>query len=112
APYMWISSTNADSSPSRSRWTSFWSWDSVIWRRYGLREAGWDTRSVAAPKNPDEALALMMEGNRRHRDGRIELRDHSPVDDRAANQTPFAAIIGCADSRVSPTLIFDVGPGN
>jgi carbonic anhydrase len=32
--------------------------------------------------------------------------------DRASRQAPFAAIISCADSRVSPTLIFDVDRGN
>jgi len=54
-----------------------------------------------------------MEGNRRHRSGRVELHDYSPVgDDHANRQMPFAAIISCADSRVSPTLIFDVDRGN
>jgi carbonic anhydrase len=54
-----------------------------------------------------------MEGNRRHQDGRLELHDHSPVaDERADRQMPFAAIVSCADSRVSPTLIFDVDRGN
>ncbi len=54
-----------------------------------------------------------MEGNRRHREGRLELHDHSPVgDERASRQMPFAAIVSCADSRVSPTLIFDVDRGN
>src|SRR4051812_11398440 len=54
-----------------------------------------------------------MEGNRRHQSGRIELHDHSPVsEERASRQMPFAAILSCADSRVSPTLIFDVDRGN
>src|SRR3712207_3984048 len=30
---------------------------------------------------------------------------------RAAVQYPFAAILSCADSRVSPELAFDQGPG-
>jgi carbonic anhydrase len=54
-----------------------------------------------------------MEGNGRHQSGRVELHDYSPVgDDHANRQMPFAAIISCADSRVSPTLIFDVDRGN
>ena len=54
-----------------------------------------------------------MEGNRRHQDGRHELHDHSPAaDELAERQMPFAAIVSCADSRVSPTLIFDVDRGN
>ena len=67
---------------------------------------------MAAPTNPDEALALLLDGNRRHQEGRQELRDYSPAEDRASVQQPFAAIISCADSRVSPTLIFDVERGN
>jgi len=56
---------------------------------------------------------VLLEGNRRHQAGELELRDHSPAaEDRANRQMPFAAIISCADSRVSPTLIFDVERGN
>jgi carbonic anhydrase len=65
------------------------------------------------PTTPSEALSVLLEGNRRHQSGRVELHDHSPVgEDRASRQMPFAAIISCADSRVSPTLIFDVDRGN
>jgi carbonic anhydrase len=69
--------------------------------------------SFPHPADPGEALAALVEGNRRHQEGRLELRDHSPVGEkRATEQQPFAAIISCADSRVSPTLIFDLEPGN
>jgi carbonic anhydrase len=72
-----------------------------------------DAAGTAHPESPDEALFLLMEGNRRHQSGRVELHDHSPVgEDRPNRQMPFAAIISCADSRVSPTLIFDVERGN
>jgi carbonic anhydrase len=72
-----------------------------------------DTANAPHPSGPDEALSLLMEGNRRHRSGRVELHDYSPVgDDHATRQMPFAAIISCADSRVSPTLVFDVNRGN
>ena len=65
------------------------------------------------PKDPQEALAILLKGNKRYRKGKLELRDYSPVgEDRASKQLPFAAIITCADSRVSPTLIFDVERGN
>jgi carbonic anhydrase len=65
------------------------------------------------PKNPAEALNLLVKGNRRYQKGKLQLRDYSPVgEDRAHDQKPFAAIITCADSRVSPTLIFDVERGN
>jgi carbonic anhydrase len=65
------------------------------------------------PKNPAEALNLLVKGNRRYQKGKLQLRDYSPVgEDRAHDQKPFAAIITCADSRVSPTLMFDVERGN
>jgi carbonic anhydrase len=31
---------------------------------------------------------------------------------RAQGQAPFAAVLGCADSRVAPELAFDQGPGD
>jgi carbonic anhydrase len=72
-----------------------------------------DSRSAPHPESPAEALTFLMEGNRRHQSGRVELHDHSPVsEERASRQMPFAAIVSCADSRVSPTLIFDVDRGN
>jgi carbonic anhydrase len=65
------------------------------------------------PKTPAEALRLLQAGNKRYRQGKLELRDYSPVGERrAAEQKPFAAIITCADSRISPELIFDVERGN
>ena len=63
------------------------------------------------PQTPDEALAALLDGNARHRAGDQDLRDHSPVEATDA-QMPFAAVITCADSRVSPTLIFDLDRGN
>jgi carbonic anhydrase len=72
-----------------------------------------DVRTAPHPETPEEALSLLVEGNRRHQSGRLELHDHSPVgEDLASGQRPFAAIISCADSRVSPTLTFDVERGN
>jgi carbonic anhydrase len=65
------------------------------------------------PKTPTEALRLLQAGNRRYRQSKLQLRDYSPVGERrAAEQMPFAAIITCADSRISPELVFDVERGN
>lgn len=65
------------------------------------------------PKTPTEALRLLQAGNKRYRQGKLQLRDYSPVGERrAAEQKPFAAIITCADSRISPELVFDVERGN
>jgi carbonic anhydrase len=65
------------------------------------------------PKTPTDALRLLQAGNKRYRQGRLQLRDYSPVGERrAADQKPFAAIVTCADSRISPELVFDVERGN
>lgn len=65
------------------------------------------------PKTPTEALKLLEAGNRRYRQEKLTLRDYSPVGERrAAEQKPFAAIITCADSRISPELVFDLERGN
>jgi carbonic anhydrase len=65
------------------------------------------------PENPVEALRALQAGNERHRAGKQEFRTHSPLGEwHAEGQRPFAAIIACADSRLSPSLIFDLAPGN
>jgi carbonic anhydrase len=65
------------------------------------------------PKTPAEALRTLQAGNKRYRQEKLQLRDYSPVGERrAAEQKPFAAIITCADSRISPELVFDVERGN
>jgi carbonic anhydrase len=65
------------------------------------------------PTTPDEALDALRAGNERHRSGTQELRTYSPHAGRhEEGQQPLAAIIACADSRVSPALIFDLDRGN
>jgi carbonic anhydrase len=63
---------------------------------------------------PDQALAKLMEGNRRFVT-RKQLNPHQDmarITEVAAEQAPFAAILGCADSRVSPEIVFDQGLGD
>jgi carbonic anhydrase len=65
------------------------------------------------PQTPDEALQVLRAGNQRYVSGQLELRDFSPVGEEfASKQKPFAAIITCADSRISPSLVFDTIGGN
>src|SRR5690348_14718228 len=66
--------------------------------------------SAPHPSTPDAALAALKEGNDRYRRGHLQLRDFSPLGKAgaASAQKPFAAIITCADSRLSTALIFDV----
>ena len=67
---------------------------------------------VRTVETPDAALTLLLEGNARYVANQLRERDFSAG--RAARvqgQAPFAAILGCADSRVAPELAFDQPPG-
>ncbi len=62
---------------------------------------------------PDEAIALLKQGNERLLAGRPENCDRlAQVKDTSSGQAPFAAIVGCIDSRVPPELVFDQGIGD
>jgi carbonic anhydrase len=62
-----------------------------------------------------EALALLREGNRRFV---ADVRSQDTLPSRArrielaAGQAPFAAILGCSDSRVPVEIVFDQGLGD
>jgi carbonic anhydrase len=57
---------------------------------------------------PDDAIALLKAGNERFLAGKSVNCDLiAQVKQTAANQSPFAAIVGCIDSRVPPELVFD-----
>lgn len=69
---------------------------------------------AAAPNdiNPDEALQRLMEGNARYAANTARNRDLSVGREaRSGAQYPFCGLLSCADSRVSPELAFDQGPG-
>jgi len=68
----------------------------------------------APTMTPDQALVRLAAGNRRFVNGRLR---HPRRDDRrrsalAEGQAPFAAVLGCADSRVPPEIVYDEGLGN
>ena len=57
---------------------------------------------------PDGALAMLKEGNLRFVNGKsINCDLLSQARATAAGQAPFAAVLGCIDSRVPPELVFD-----
>ena len=62
-----------------------------------------------------ESLALLRDGNRRFV---ADVRSHDTLPSRArrielaAGQEPFAAILGCSDSRVPVEIVFDQGLGD
>jgi carbonic anhydrase len=62
----------------------------------------------------DEIMRRMAEGNQRFVSGKIIHPRRTPADFKplAKAQYPIAAIISCADSRVTPELLFDQGIGD
>lgn len=63
---------------------------------------------------PGEALAKLMAGNQRYVKHKGRHPDESMARRREleSGQHPFAVVLGCADSRVSPELLFDQGLGD
>ena len=57
----------------------------------------------------NEALRLLIEGNERFQRGEVRISQFSTeiLGELAKGQKPFATILGCSDSRVSPEIIFD-----
>jgi carbonic anhydrase len=62
-----------------------------------------------------EGLELLRDGNRRYV---ADVRSHDALPSRArrielaAGQEPFAAVLGCSDSRVPVEIVFDQGLGD
>jgi carbonic anhydrase len=76
-----------------------------------------DTKSLPPkPENvlsPDQALARLVEGNKRYVQG--VAKRHDFVAEREAlvgGQNPFAGILSCADSRIAPEYAFDTARGD
>jgi carbonic anhydrase len=62
---------------------------------------------------PAEALDRLMQGNARYVAGETECKDYSlGRAERAGSQYPIVAVLSCSDSRVSPELLFEQGPGD
>ncbi|MHC4822717.1 MAG: carbonic anhydrase [Planctomycetota bacterium] len=61
-----------------------------------------------------QALSRLQEGNRRFRNGESvqEITTEGVRKELVDGQAPFALILGCADSRVPPELVFDQGLGD
>ncbi len=63
----------------------------------------------------NDAKKILEDGNNRFHDNRTLPKDTSKEKRKKLfdeGQKPFAVIVGCSDSRVSPELIFDLGLGD
>lgn len=63
---------------------------------------------------PEDALNRLMEGNRRYVSSKATHPDQTAERRTAVAgaQSPFAVVLGCADSRVPPEVLFDQGLGD
>lgn len=72
-------------------------------------------RAVAKDEmTPDAALEALIKGNQRftRRKRQNPNQDMGRLQEVAKGQNPFAAILGCADSRVPSEIVFDQGLGD
>lgn len=68
--------------------------------------------SAPDPKTPDDAVTVLMDGNARFAARTPQIRDTAAIEELwqsgiGKKQEPFAMVLGCADSRLAPELIFD-----
>jgi carbonic anhydrase len=61
---------------------------------------------------PEQALNYLKKGNAAYSRGLRLNKNYAPAKAFTDGQWPFAAILGCADSRVQPDEIFGVAPAN
>jgi carbonic anhydrase len=71
------------------------------------------TKETQSATTADQALLRLKAGNERFRTGRSLHCDlMGQVKATAQGQAPFAAVLGCMDSRVAPELVFDQQVGD
>jgi carbonic anhydrase len=62
---------------------------------------------------PEMALQMMKEGNQRFVSKDMIEREHDwHIRETIDSQHPYAIVLGCIDSRVEPSIIFDQGIGD
>ncbi len=78
-----------------------------------IQFADYSTRELQDRLTPQQALDILMEGNRRFRESQQLTRDYGrQIDATAGGQNPLAVVLGCIDSRVPAELVFDLGIGD
>ena len=80
---------------------------------HAAQSAVTQTKQTQDATTPQKALQMLKEGNSRFIQGKMLQRDlMQQVKATGSGQFPFAAIVGCIDSRASNELIFDQGIGD
>jgi carbonic anhydrase len=70
-------------------------------------------KSILENITPEIALRLLKDGNKRFvSKDMIEREHHWHIRETIDSQHPFAIVLGCIDSRVEPSILFDQGIGD
>jgi carbonic anhydrase len=89
---------------------------SAIGLALGHSVAAKEVKAPPKPQNvlsPDAALQRLMAGNARYIAGTSVRHDFKHEREAlAGGQNPFAAVLGCADSRIAPEYAFDTARGD
>ena len=71
------------------------------------------TKESQTAMTPDQALQRLKDGNARFVANKMKPRNwHAKVIATASGQHPFAAVLGCMDSRAPIEVVFDQGLGD
>ena len=73
-----------------------------------------DEHGMLDVRTPEEALRELRAGNQRFVDGKSTEpnRTMARIRELSRSQSPFAAVLSCADSRVPVEILFDQGFGD
>lgn len=73
-----------------------------------------EKRPFADSMTPDQALGLLMDGNKRFTEQKSvhPRQSFARLTETGADQFPFASFLSCADSRVPVEILFDQGVGD
>ena len=86
----------------------------LITNQLGIKALATPVKVASKSLTPDTALAKLLAGNQRFASQKVK-QPHQGIfrlQEVAQGQHPFAAILGCADSRVPVEIIFDRGLGD
>jgi len=87
-----------------------------IWACLIITLSGFNSSLFAAdlPMKPSDALQRLIDGNARFTQDKTTSPDRNEIRRQAtvSSQKPFAIVLGCSDSRVSPEIAFDQGIGD
>ncbi|SBV93448.1 Carbonic anhydrase [uncultured Dysgonomonas sp.] len=70
--------------------------------------------SYAQDQMSEDALTALKDGNKRFCSGQLlhNHQDLTRIEELKTGQKPFAIVVSCSDSRVTPEIVFDQGLGD